>query len=75
LTNALTTLTLQQLNQATLAEAKQMLDGVYEHSPWIAEEALTQRPFASINHLKHAMAHAVLSAASEKQLTLVLAHP
>jgi beta-ureidopropionase / N-carbamoyl-L-amino-acid hydrolase len=71
----LTTINLQQLNQASLGDAKQMLDGVYEHSPWIAEEALTQRPFASINHLKHAMSHAVSSAATEKQLTLIRAHP
>ncbi len=75
MTTALTTLTLQQLNQASLADAKQMLDGVYEHSPWIAEEALTQRPFSSINHLKHVMSHAVSSAASEKQLALIRAHP
>jgi beta-ureidopropionase / N-carbamoyl-L-amino-acid hydrolase len=71
----LTTITLQQLNQASLVDAKQMLEGVYEHSPWIAEEALTQRPFASINHLKHTMSHAVSSAAIEKQLTLIRAHP
>jgi beta-ureidopropionase / N-carbamoyl-L-amino-acid hydrolase len=74
-TTALTTVTLQLLNQANLADAKQMLDGVYEHSPWIAEAALTQRPFASINHLKHAMSNAVLRASLEKQLTLIRAHP
>jgi beta-ureidopropionase / N-carbamoyl-L-amino-acid hydrolase len=71
----LTTFTLQQINQASLADAKQMLDGVYEHSPWIAEEALTKRPFASITHLKHAMSEAVSSAATEKQLALIRAHP
>ena len=35
-------LTLEQLNTASAAEALQLLDGVYEHSPWIAEQALAQ---------------------------------
>jgi beta-ureidopropionase / N-carbamoyl-L-amino-acid hydrolase len=75
LITAFTTISLQQLNQSSLSDAKQMLDGIYEHSPWIAEEALAQRPFASINHLKHAMNHAVSSATTDKQLTLIRAHP
>ena len=33
--------TLDQLNAATPAQALEALDGVYEHSPWIAEQALT----------------------------------
>ena len=48
--------TLDQLNAAPQAEAEQMLDGLYEHTPWIAAEALRQRPFRSLAHLKHAMA-------------------
>ena len=50
-------LTLEQLNTAGAAEALQLLDGLYEHSPWIAEQALAQRPFRSLAHLpdiKHA---------------------
>ena len=38
-------LTLDQLNHASAAEAAQMLDGLYEHSPWIAERAAARRPF------------------------------
>ncbi len=30
-------LTLDQLNAATPAEVAALLDGIYEHSPWIAE--------------------------------------
>ncbi len=30
-------LTLEQLNSASREDAAQMLDGLYEHSPWIAE--------------------------------------
>ena len=44
-------LTLDHLNAAPLPEALQMLDGLYEHSPWIAERALAQRPFASLAQL------------------------
>ena len=38
-------ITLEQLNAADAAEAARLLDGLYEHSPWIAQEALAQRPF------------------------------
>ena len=67
--------TLDQLNAATPAQALEALDGVYEHSPWIAEQALTQRPFRSLAHLKHALAHAVRTASTEAQLGLIRAHP
>jgi len=40
------TLSLEQLNTASPQEAMQLLDGLYEHSPWIAEGALKHRPFA-----------------------------
>ena len=55
-------LTLAQLNAAPLHAAAQMLDGLYEHSPWIADAALAHRPFASVAHLKHVMTQ-VLDAA------------
>jgi len=68
-------LTLDQLNAATLPEALQMLDGLYEHSPWIAERALTKRPFASLAQLKHAMTLVLAEAGIEAQLALIRAHP
>lgn len=68
-------LTLQEINAAPLKEAAQLLDGLYEHSPWIAEAALAQRPFRSLAHLKHAMARIVAEAGREKQLALLRAHP
>ena len=49
------TITLEQLNTAPQAQAAQMLLGLYEHSDWIAEKALSQRPFRSLAQLKHAM--------------------
>jgi beta-ureidopropionase / N-carbamoyl-L-amino-acid hydrolase len=69
-------ITLDQLNNAPLAEAMQMLDGLYEHSPWIAEQALTQaRPFGSLAALKHAMVQVLNGAGVVPQLALIRAHP
>jgi beta-ureidopropionase / N-carbamoyl-L-amino-acid hydrolase len=69
------TLTLQDLNHVPLAEAAQMLGGLYEHSPWIAEQALAQRPFQSLAQLKHAMVRVLQAAGTEPQLALIRAHP
>ncbi|MCW5666815.1 MAG: 2-oxo-4-hydroxy-4-carboxy-5-ureidoimidazoline decarboxylase [Piscinibacter sp.] len=68
-------LTLDQLNAASPAEAAALLDGLYEHSPWIAERALARRPFASIHQLKHAMVQVLDEAGRDAQLTLIRAHP
>ena len=47
--------TLEQLNAATTDEAVAMLDGLYEHSPWIARQALASRPFRSLPQLQDAL--------------------
>jgi len=70
-----TPLTLNQLNSATLDEASALLDGLYEHSPWIARSALAKRPFQSLAHLKFAMVQEVTDGGREAQLTLLRAHP
>ncbi len=69
------TITLDQLNAAPLPEAAQMLEGLYEHSPWIAEKALERRPFASLAGLKHAMVSVLNEAGVEPALALIRAHP
>src|SRR3954467_5162783 len=68
-------LTLDQLNAASDTEAAALLDGLYEHSPWIARQALAERPFVSLAHLKHAMTRVVQDAGRDKQLALLRAHP
>ena len=68
-------LTLEQLNTASASEAAQWLDGLYEHSPWIARAALAQRPFRSLAHLQHLMTVIVGEAGVEAQLALIRAHP
>ncbi|MFT4241724.1 MAG: 2-oxo-4-hydroxy-4-carboxy-5-ureidoimidazoline decarboxylase [Acidovorax sp.] len=67
--------TLAQLNAASPAEALAMLDGLYEHSPWIAEQALQQRPFRSLAQLQHAMVQVLANASLDRQLDLIRAHP
>ncbi|WP_036235059.1 2-oxo-4-hydroxy-4-carboxy-5-ureidoimidazoline decarboxylase, partial [Methylibium sp. T29-B] len=74
-TAAPTPLTLAWLNDAPAQAALAALDGLYEHSPWIAETALRQRPFTSLAQLKHAMVRVVREAGRETQLALVRAHP
>jgi OHCU decarboxylase len=68
-------LTLEQINAATPAEATALLDGLYEHSPWIAEAALAHAPVRSLAHLKQVMAQVVRDAGRERQLALIRAHP
>ncbi|TFZ01226.1 2-oxo-4-hydroxy-4-carboxy-5-ureidoimidazoline decarboxylase [Ramlibacter rhizophilus] len=68
-------LTLEQLNAAPPEEAARLLDGLYEHSPWIVETAMAQRPFASLAALKHAAARVVAEADVDRQLALIRAHP
>ncbi len=68
-------MTLDQLNAEPAPEALQLLDGLYEHSPWIAEQALAQRPFKSLSQLKHTMARIVAQSGLAPQLALIRAHP
>uniref|UniRef100_UPI000D33C9B3 2-oxo-4-hydroxy-4-carboxy-5-ureidoimidazoline decarboxylase n=1 Tax=unclassified Variovorax TaxID=663243 RepID=UPI000D33C9B3 len=68
-------LTIAQINAATPAEAVALLDGVYEHSPWIAERALAARPYRSLAHLKHALVQALAASTAEEQVGLIRAHP
>ncbi len=69
------TLTLHQLNAASPDEATALLDGIYEHSPWIAKAAMAQRPFASLAALKYTMTQVVSQASRERRIALIRAHP
>jgi N-carbamoyl-L-amino-acid hydrolase len=68
-------LSIDQLNTVSPDEAANLLDGTYEHSPWIARRAMASRPFCSLAHLKHAMAQVVSTASQAEQLGLIRAHP
>jgi beta-ureidopropionase / N-carbamoyl-L-amino-acid hydrolase len=68
-------LTLDAINTASQAEFTALLDGTYEHSPWIAERAWARRPFASLAQLKLALVLTVREAGRDAQLALIRAHP
>jgi amidase, hydantoinase/carbamoylase family len=68
-------LTLEELNAASQQQFTALLDGTYEHSPWIAEKAWHRRPFASLAHLKRTLVEVLQEAGREAQLALIRAHP
>jgi beta-ureidopropionase / N-carbamoyl-L-amino-acid hydrolase len=68
-------ITIDQLNQASELAAVALLDGTYEHSPWVAQEAIKSRPFASLASVKQAMLQAVELSSLEAQLALIRVHP
>ncbi|MGO4330438.1 2-oxo-4-hydroxy-4-carboxy-5-ureidoimidazoline decarboxylase [Cupriavidus sp. 2TAF22] len=69
------TYTLDQLNALPAATFVQVLGGIYEHSPWVAEAAAAQRPFANAATLADAMRAIVDGAGDAAQIKLVRAHP
>jgi N-carbamoyl-L-amino-acid hydrolase len=69
------TVTIAGVNAATPATGVALLDGIYEHSPWIAEAALAQRPFADLAHLARALVDATRAGGRDAQLALLRAHP
>jgi 2-oxo-4-hydroxy-4-carboxy-5-ureidoimidazoline decarboxylase len=66
---------LAELNACGDADFVAALANVFEHSPWIAEQAAAARPFAGVRQLYEAMTAAVDRAAPEVRLALIKAHP
>jgi OHCU decarboxylase len=66
---------LAQLNDAPAGEFVAALEGIVEHSPWVAERAAAFRPFASRLQLTDRMREVMLAAPAERQLELIRAHP
>jgi len=67
--------TLDQLNAADRGAFVGLLDGIYEHSPWIPERTWSRRPFADRRALEHALRDVVLEATRTEQLDLINRHP
>jgi len=70
--------TLVQLNEQALHDPAAFvasLQGIYEHSSWIAERAAQLAPFASLTALKLALQSVVSNATRADQLELIRAHP
>jgi 2-oxo-4-hydroxy-4-carboxy-5-ureidoimidazoline decarboxylase len=66
---------LSDLNEASATDFVAALANVFEHSPWIAEQAAGLRPFAGLNQLFEAMKAVAEQAPPERRLALIKAHP
>lgn len=71
----MTTYSLDHLNAASDAEFTAALGDIFEHSPWVAEQAAKRRPFATLKDLHDAMMAALRAAPADTRLALVKAHP
>lgn len=68
-------MTLAQLNALDRDAFTAALGHLFEHSPWVAEETWTQRPFAGAAALHAALCATMRGAPRERQLALIRAHP
>ncbi len=53
----------------------ELLGGIFEHSPWVAERSYALRPFKSIADLHRKMSNQVRAASPGRQLDLLCQHP
>jgi 2-oxo-4-hydroxy-4-carboxy-5-ureidoimidazoline decarboxylase len=70
-----TSTAMAELSRLTQAAFVARLDGLFEHSPWIAERAWSAGPFRSIDELHAAMCLVVDTACRNEQIGLITAHP
>ncbi|HTN96461.1 MAG TPA: 2-oxo-4-hydroxy-4-carboxy-5-ureidoimidazoline decarboxylase [Nordella sp.] len=68
-------MTIHEINALPLAAFIAAFGDVAEHSPWIAEGAWRQRPFADREAMIGAFETAMLAAPEAAQLALIRAHP
>ena len=68
-------ITLAELNLLPRDQFVADIGWVFEHSPWVAERAWKQRPFADLDRLHAAMSAEVERATRNEQLALLRAHP
>lgn len=67
--------TLDQFNTMPAAEFVTALDGVFEHAPWVAEQASTQRPFATVAAMHEALMGVVQASPEQICLSFLRGHP
>jgi OHCU decarboxylase len=66
---------MESINELDRAAFVERFGPLFEHSPWVAEDAWSDRPFADKNELFEALRSAMYSAPRAKQLALIRAHP
>jgi 2-oxo-4-hydroxy-4-carboxy-5-ureidoimidazoline decarboxylase len=68
-------ITLAEVNQMTDEDFIAQFGEVAEHSPWVAEDATLDRPYATFPDMRSAFIDAVSDADRDSQLALLRAHP
>jgi 2-oxo-4-hydroxy-4-carboxy-5-ureidoimidazoline decarboxylase len=63
------------INAMDRAAFVQKFGGIFENSPWVAEQAWEKRPFASLDDLHAAMVAVARNAPAAMQLVLLQSHP
>lgn len=68
-------MTIEQINALGIEQFVDLLGGIYEHSPWVAQGVWPKRPFRSREEIRLAMRAEVESADRNRRLYLLQAHP
>ena len=68
-------ISLDALNSAPRAEFISHLGEIFEHAPWVAEQASGARPFTTVQALHDAMVRAVSTAPAGKKIEFLRGHP
>jgi 2-oxo-4-hydroxy-4-carboxy-5-ureidoimidazoline decarboxylase len=66
---------LSQINSMPVPDFAGALGDVFEHAPWVAEQAAAGRPYPTVETLHAAMVQAVAKAPADRQLAFIRAHP
>ncbi len=68
-------MTLEAVNAMRKSEFVERFGGIYEHSPWVAEQVADLRPFSDVEQLSDRMREAVDAADDTEKLALIRSHP
>ena len=71
----MSTISLDELNAADEHGFDSALSNIYEHAPWVAENAVRKRPFPTLAALADTLQQSVTQASGERQHALVAGHP
>jgi 2-oxo-4-hydroxy-4-carboxy-5-ureidoimidazoline decarboxylase len=66
---------LAELNAADRDAFVAALEGVFENAPWVAERTWSERPFATVADLHHALMAALRGASEAEQILFIRGHP
>ncbi|MDI2089971.1 2-oxo-4-hydroxy-4-carboxy-5-ureidoimidazoline decarboxylase [Commensalibacter oyaizuii] len=69
------TVAIQNINRLSVDQFVQQFGNVFEHSPWVAQAVVNNRPFSSLHEMIAVMTGVVKRASDEKKLALIRSHP